>query len=268
MEQSYLEKIQIHKSNKLAGLHPATKFFVVFMYTACTFIINSIHLTKYNLSLLLLPWFLVVPAICAASASLKKCIKAFQAVGFIASIVFLVQCFIVPGGEVITRFWFLKICEKGLKNAIFLSFSIIDIAGIFVWFFQTTSNKEITRALEESGMNYKIAYVFTSSLQMIDILNVNSQTVMNAQRARGVETEGNVFVRAKAFFPTLVPLILGAVIGAEEKVLTLEARGFSVKGEKTYLFNLEESGLEGIVKVVTVLVSLLIIGGRIALWIL
>ena len=40
-------------------------------------------------------------------------------------------------------------------------------------------------------------------------------------------------VRAKAFFPTLVPLILGAVIGSEERVLTLEARGFSMQCEKT-----------------------------------
>lgn len=268
MEQSYLEKIQIHKSNKLAGLHPATKFLVVLMYMVCTFVINSIHFGKYNLSLLLIPWFLVVPFLCAASGSFKKCAKAFRAVVFISVIIFLVQCFIVPGGEVIARFGFIKICERGLKNAIFLSFSIMDIAGIFIWLFQTTENKEITRALEESGMNYKIAYVFTSSLQMINILSDNSKTVMNAQRARGVETEGNVFVRAKAFFPTLVPLILSAVIGAEEKVLTLEARGFSVKGEKTYLFNLEKSGLEGTVKTITILISLLIIGGRIALWIL
>ncbi len=117
-------------------------------------------------------------------------------------------------------------------------------------------------------MNHKAAYVFTSSLQMIDILSDNSKTIMNAQRARGVETEGNVLVRAKAFFPTLVPLVLGAVISSEEKVLTLESRGFSVQGKKTYLFNLERSGMESTVKLITIILSLLIIGGRIALWIL
>ena len=144
----------------------------------------------------------------------------------------------------------------------------MDIAGIFVWLIQTTENKEISRALEESGMNYKMAYVFTSSLQMIKVLSSNSKTIMNAQRARGVETEGNVIVRAKAFFPTLVPLILGAVIGSEERVLTLEARGFSVQGEKTHLFNLERSGLEGKIKAAAVILTFLVIGGRIALWIL
>lgn len=64
---------------------------------------------------------------------------------------------------------------------------VMDIAGIFVWYFQTTSNKEIARALEESGMNYKAVYVFTSSLSMIDILSGNSKTIMNAQKARGLK---------------------------------------------------------------------------------
>ena len=45
MEKSYLEKIQIHKENKLAGLHPGTKLWVVILYTVCTFILNSIHLS-------------------------------------------------------------------------------------------------------------------------------------------------------------------------------------------------------------------------------
>ena len=41
MEKSYLEKIQIHKENKLAGLHPGAKLWVVILYTVCTFILNS-----------------------------------------------------------------------------------------------------------------------------------------------------------------------------------------------------------------------------------
>lgn len=268
MEKSYIEKIQIRKTNKLAGLHPATKFLVVVLYAVCTFVIGSIHFTKYNLSLAIIPWFLIVLALCIASGEFKKCLKALKAVTFVAVVILVVQTFLVPGGEVVARFGFLRIREEGLKTAIFLSFTIMDVAGIFVWLFQTTENKEISRALEESGMNYKATYVFTSSLQMINILSDNSKTVMNAQRARGVETEGNVIVRAKAFFPTLVPLILGAVIGSEERVLTLEARGFSMQGEKTHLFNIEKSGAEGTVKAVAIIVTVLVIAGRIVLWIL
>ena len=77
-----------------------------------------------------------------------------------------------------------------------------------------------------------------------------------------------MIVRAKAFFPSLVPLILGAVISSEERVLTLEARGFSVDAKKTHVFNLEKSGIEKPVTVAAVFLTFLVIAGRVVLWIL
>lgn len=268
METSYLEKIQIHKTNPLAGLHPNTKFLVVGLYSLCSFVLNTVPVTRYDLDLLLIPWFFVLLGLFAGSGSFLKCMKAFKAVAFVAVVIFLVQTFIVPGGDLIWRWGFLRIYEEGLQTAISLSCMVINVAGIFVWLLQTTQIKEVTRALEEAGLNYKATYVFTSSLQMIQVLSNNSTTIMNAQRARGIETDGNLIVRAKAFFPTLVPLVLGAVVGAEERVLTLEARGFSVNCEKTHLFNLERSGAEGIVKACSIGVTAVVIIGRIVLWII
>ena len=183
-------------------------------------------------------------------------------------LIFVVQTFIVPGGALLWQWKFLKIYEKGLQSAISLSFMVLDIAGIFVWVFQTTSNKELARAMDESGINHKVAYVFTNSLQMIDVLGANSKTIMDAQRARGIETEGNLMVRAKAFFPTLVPLILSGITSSEERVLTLEARGFSIQGERTHLFNLNRSGWEGAVKVISTVITVLVVVGRIVLWVM
>ena len=51
-------------------------------------------------------------------------------------------------------------------------------------------------------------------------------------------------------------------------MLTLEARGFSMQGEKTHLFNLEKSGAEKTAVAAAVVVTVIIIGGRIALWML
>ena len=86
---------------------------------------------------------------------------------------------------------------------------------------------------------------------------------MNAQQARGVETEGNLFVRAKAFFPSMVPLILGAVINADEKALTLEARGFNYQCNKTRLFNLKKSGWEKQATLISVGITIVVLGWRI-----
>jgi energy-coupling factor transport system permease protein len=268
MDKTYVEKVQIHKENKLAGLYPVTKFLIVILYTVCTSIIGTIHVTEIGLSLFLIPLFLVIPALCIASGVFQRSMKALKAVTLVAIIILIVQTFLVPGETLLWQFGFISIYQKGLRTAISLSFMIMNIAGIFVWLFQTTGNKEISRALEVSGLNYKVAYVFTSTLQMIEILGRNSKTIMNAQKARGVETEGNMMVRAKAFVPSLIPLILGAVISSEERVLTLEARGFSTQGKKTHLFNLEKSGWEKQVTIIATVITVLVLVGRIVLWIL
>jgi energy-coupling factor transport system permease protein len=100
---------------------------------------------------------------------------------------------------------------------------------------------------------------------MIDEMGKNSRTIMNAQRARGIETEGNLMVRAKAFVPSLIPLVLTAITGAEERVVTLEARGFSVNARKTSVFKLEKSGAETLVLIVSLLITVALAAWRIFL---
>ena len=39
---------------------------------------------------------------------MKKCVKAFKAVAFIALVIFVVQTFIVPGGEALWRLGYFK----------------------------------------------------------------------------------------------------------------------------------------------------------------
>lgn len=265
---TYLEQIQINKPNKLAGLHPGAKLWILIGYIICSFVIGSIEVTKYDLQVMYLPWFLVVIALAVASGSLKKCMGGFKAVAVVAIVIFVAQAFLVPGGELVWKAGILSVWQGGLQKSFSIGGMVICIAGAFVWFLQTTSNKEIARALDESGMNPKVAYVFTSTLQMINILGDNSKTIMDAQKARGIETEGSLMVRAKAFVPTLIPLILGALLSSEERVLTLEARGFSMTGKKSHLYNIQKSGLEGTAKAVSVVVTIIVIAGRVALWLL
>ncbi|MDR1540513.1 MAG: energy-coupling factor transporter transmembrane protein EcfT [Clostridiales bacterium] len=260
------EKLRIRKSNQIQALHPSTKFLIVCLFSACSLILGSIKMNGY--ALLIIPWFLIVPLLCAASGIFMKFCKAFAKVLLVATMIFLTQSFLVRSDVVAWSGGVLKIYEKGLQTGIFISFTILNIAGIFTWMFQTTRNKEISRALEDSGMHHKAAYVFMSTLQMIQVMGQNSKTIMNAQRARGVETEGGIFVRAKAFFPSLVPLILGSIIGAEERALTLESKGFDVNGKKTHMFELEPSGYEKLAASIAVAATAAVLIGRILVWVL
>lgn len=81
-------------------------------------------------------------------------------------------------------------------------------------------------------------------------------------KARGVETEGSIWVRAKVFVPTIVPLVLSSIQGTEERALTLEARGFSVETPSTHLYDIEARPIDKVVTIVIFSVFLLIILGE------
>lgn len=260
------EKLSIKKDNTIAALYPGTKFLVVCLYSVCSLIIGTIRVDGYPL--FLIPWFLVVPVLCAASGVWKKFWKAFSKILFIVAIIFVVQSLFIPSENILFKLGFIKVYEAGLQSALVLTFSITNIAGMFIWMFQTTENKEISRALEDSGMSYKVAYVFISTLQMIEVLGKSSRTIMNAQQARGVETQGNILVRSKAFFPSMVPLILGAITNTEERVLTLESKGFDVNCPKTHLFNIEKTGKERMVNIIAVMITAAVVAWRILAWVL
>lgn len=262
--KDWKEKFQINKSNKIASLYPSTKLWLVLFYIIATNILSTIQI--YDLPLILIPNFLFLLIIAQLSGIGKKFIIAMKKVFFLALAIFLLQTFIITGGELLFHWGILKIYQVGLYTGTKLSLMVLNIAGIFVWFFQTTEEREITLALDNAGVHHKVSFVFISSMQMIDVLGRNSKIILDAQRARGVETEGNIFVRLKAFIPSLIPLVLSAIIDNEDKVLTLEARGFNVSGPKTHILEMKKTDYEVKALIIGFALLLCVIIGRMILW--
>ncbi len=260
----WTEKIQIKKNNSLAALYPTTKLWMVMLYSICSLVLSSIII--WNIPVLLIPWLLIPLILSGASGVFFRFMKSMKRVVYISGIILIVQTFVVPGGDLLYQLGWIRIYQTGLYTGVHLSFSILNIAGAFLWLFETTQMKEIARALEDKGMHYKAAYVILSTMQMIEQLSKNMTTVMNAQKSRGIETEGNILVRAKAFFPLIVPLILSALISSDERALALISRGFEAKCKKTHLLVVEPGGCEKIAMTAAIFMTLIVIGGRILIW--
>ena len=67
---------------------------------------------------------------------------------------------------------------------------------------------------------------------------------MQAQQARGIETQGSLMRRLKAFFPSLGPLIISSIADIEDRSITLEVRGFSSENKKTHLKEIRRGHLD------------------------
>lgn len=77
------------------------------------------------------------------------------------------------------------------------------------------------------------------------------KTITDAQKSRGIETEGSLWIRMKAFVPMMGPLVLSSIQQTEERVLALESRAFSAKGKKTSIYVLDKSIFDKVLKVVS-----------------
>ncbi len=262
----FRERLSIVKENPLAALYPTAKGWIVILYCICVAILATIQRNGY--AIYLIPFFITVPVLFAVSGIWEKFFKLYKGIFIFIAFIFVVQTLVIRSDVVLFHFGIFNIYQEGLRRAIFLCFIILNVSGILLWLFQTTETKEMTYALEKMGISHKASFVFLSTFQMIEVLGKSSKTIMNAQRARGIETEGNLLVRCKAFFPMIVPLVVGSIMNTEERVLTLECKGFDTQCPKTHLLELKKSGNESKAITFATIVTAAILVGRIMLWVL
>lgn len=250
--------MQDAKENRIANLYPLTKFTWAIVIAVIGALIPTIG-GKYI-------WFVVLSVLAVASGSFGIFIKRVRNfICVIVALLIVIHTFFVPGDDILFQLGILTAQRDGLMYALKLGGSIFCMGGAIIWFFSITSEKDFVLSLEKAGMSPKASYVVLSTLQMVPVLKKRSHTIMNAQQARGVETQGNLFVRIKVFVPTLVPLILSSIQDIEERALTLEARGFSMEIPSTHLYDITKRSIDKTATVAAIIVLLIAIAGRIVL---
>lgn len=250
--------MQKAQNNKFVELYPLTKFVWAVAVAVIGGLIPSI-VGKYI-------WFVGLGILAVLSGAFGVFIKRIR--NFLCPIVLLlivIHTFFVPGENVLFQFWILKAHRDRLFYALSLGGNIFCMAGAVIWFFSITSERDFVLCLEKAGMSSQVSYVVLSTLQMVSVLKKRSQTIMSAQQSRGMEVNGNLSVRIKAFIPVIVPLILSSIQDIEERALTLEARGFSSDIPATHLYDIEMKTVDKIAAIAAIVVLVVVIAGRIAL---
>jgi energy-coupling factor transport system permease protein len=136
-------------------------------------------------------------------------------------------------------------------SAIALTLRFLVLLTAFSLFFMTTSPDDLGLALDRIGavrwlsrkwLGYPnaLSFTFTTAVRLVPTLAVDAQTVVDAQRSRGLELDkGNLFRRIRNYIPILIPLLLIAIRRSLELAEALESRGFPGKEGRTSLFQLK-----------------------------
>ena len=206
-------------------LDARTKILATMGFITVIFVINKI--AAYAIVCLFLALVVALGRI-----SIKHLLKSLKPIVLIIAFTAVINMFMTPG-DVIYRFYFIKITQQGIDMALFMSIRLILlIAGASIMTL-TTSPIALTDGLEKLlspgkkiGLPaHELAMMMTIALRFIPTLLEETDKIMKAQMARGADFEsGNLVKRAKAMVPIIVPLFVSAFRRAEELAMAMEAR--------------------------------------------
>lgn len=215
--------------NWFLAFNPLSKLNILFVLGFSSMLIND---WRYGFTLSIL--------LCVLAFAVNRGVKFLKPFSVIVLIfgffTLVIRQFSVEGTTVLfTLFGILPVTEEALVNGLNTASYLLGFSGAVILFFVTTEMRDLMYVLEQKGMSHEVSYIVLASFQTIIDLRKNAELIMESQKARGIETEGSVMNRIRAFFPILGPLVLGAISGTEEKSIAMDARAFSVKCKHTFL---------------------------------
>ncbi len=248
--------------NAVKDLNPLSKLNIFIVLGLSAFFAGDY---RYGFGMVILLFIVALAARC-----MKSYLKVYWKVLLLFGVfLFVIKAAFSPGEQIIWQKWGIHISVESIQAALVLTSGVLAFCGAVIMFVQTTEWCDLTYALEKNGLSHTASFVILSSFQTISDLGVNAHVIMDSQKARGIETEGNLIQRVKAYIPVMGPLVLNAISSVEEKSIAMDARAFSAKGAHTYLMELPEvkAGEKAVVIIIDILFVLLVIW-RIVTWLI
>lgn len=156
--------------------------------------------------------------------------------------------------------------KEGLNYAFGILINIVNILMSFCVLILTTKPSDMIENLVRRGFSPRFGYVFISVFQIIPQMTETMSTITDAQRSRGMETEGKLMVRMKAFIPLIAPVIMSSLINTKERALALEVRGFNSKKKKTFLNDEVKTGADRFIQIALLIAIAAAFAWRVKLW--
>lgn len=209
-------------------LDPRSKLLFVFGFICIIFIANNI--ATYGFLFVFVAFLIMLTKI-----KVTFLFNGLKPVLFLVLFTFVLQILFNKEGEVIYSLGFVNIYEEGLKQGIYISIRFFLLVFVSSLLTLTTTPIELTDGLENVLHPLKkirfpvheLALMMSISLRFIPTLIDETDRIMKAQMARGVDfSSGTIKERIQAVLPLLIPLFISSFKRAEDLAIAMEARGY------------------------------------------
>ena len=243
------------------------KILIAIAYMVAVFLVSAFHFLGFAACLL----FVILVAIVSKEPFLRV-LKSVRTIIFFVVFSAILQLFFNKKGTVV--FW--VITDVGLLNAAFIIARIMLIVLGASLLTLTTSPVELADGIE--GLLYPLkwikfpvhefALIMSIALRFIPTLIDETDRIIKAQKARGADFEsGNIFKRAKALIPVLIPLLISSFRRADELADAMDSRCYAGSKTRTRYKKMRLSfrDLTGVLIVAGLIVGIVYLNGFYAL---
>ncbi|WP_198409708.1 energy-coupling factor transporter transmembrane component T family protein [Limnochorda pilosa] len=236
-------------------LDPITKLLMAGVGIVLTFLLPSLQGGAALLAVLLL--------VLGTAGVLHRAVPVYVGVAVIGVTFVVVQGLVNPANvHPLARLGPVVLYREGLLVGLRLALRLYDILSATLILVLVTNPSDLVESLVRRGASPRFGYVMMAVLQIIPTMVASTATITDAQRSRGMETEGRLWVRLRAFVPLMGPLVTGSLIATEERALALEVRGFAGNRRPTFLKEERMPGYAAAVRLLSLAVLLLGVAGR------
>jgi energy-coupling factor transport system permease protein len=220
----------------------------------------------------LLPGWLgpaVVLAAVVSTAAIARRLRSLAVIGLAASpivgSILLVNLFLLPGAaDAIARLGPLAPTWSGLRFGLETSARLLAFSLAIALIYLTTAVDDLLADLSRRGLGRRAIFVVGAAVQLVPLTIERAGEILDAQRARGMDTEGRFWRRARGVLPLAAPVVFGALTEVEERTMALEARAFSAPGRQTLLRIPADTGADRFLRWAALLALLALVALRIA----
>ena len=229
--QYYLADSFVHK------MDARVKLLLVILYMVAIFFVKSF------VGFLWITLFLAF-AIGFSKVPLRSILRSIKGIIVILILTAVINVFFTKSGNLLCEWWIFHIYDEGLITAaiIFLRLTYLVIGSSLLTL--TTTPVDLTHAIESllkplrliKFPVHELALIMSLTLSFIPSLIEETDRIIRAQKARGANFDtGNLFKRAKAFVPILIPLLVGGFRRAEELANAMNSRCYEGAKKRTQM---------------------------------
>lgn len=260
-----MEKIIIGRyvpaDSLLHRMDPRSKLILIFMFVCVVFVANNV----LTYGILLLYTFMMA---LSSKVPIRFILGGLKPVLWLIVFTFLLHLFLTKDGELLFQWGWFTVYEGGVRMGIFISLRFFLLILMTSLLTLTTTPIEITDGLEVllgplkklRFPVHELALMMSISLRFIPTLMQETDKIMKAQTARGVDfSSGPIKERIKSIIPLLVPLFISSFKRAEELAVAMEARGYKGGEGRTKYRQLSWRGLDTVMLLLLVAVTAVLV---------